>query len=167
MGGLAGKRCCLDIRRSSRIWLYYYLSEHDLLSFEEWVTQGEQTPFRRGRVLQGPHRLKCFFANRPHWRRPIAVSWIRESWRKRSTTTKCPALALSIIMLAAECYLDLFADFGSLLTSELLEVRRSKISLRAKADYSYPTMRLPYGSQSLQECGRVSTKQCMTELLPS
>jgi len=34
---------------------------------------------------------------------------------------------------------------GAIANHELLEVHRSKISLhRAKADYSYPTIRLPY-----------------------
>jgi len=47
-------------------------------------------------------------------------------------------------MLSAEHYSDLFTE-GTLSTHELLEVRRSKISLHhAKADYSYPTMRLPH-----------------------
>lgn len=46
-------------------------------------------------------------------------------------------------MLAVDRYPDLHPD-ASMLNHELLEVRRSKISLhRAKAGYSYPTIRLP------------------------
>jgi hypothetical protein len=45
-------------------------------------------------------------------------------------------------MLAAEHYP--YYD-GAMLNHELLEVHRSKISLhRAKADYDYPTIRLPH-----------------------
>jgi hypothetical protein len=48
-------------------------------------------------------------------------------------------------MLAAEHYLDFFADSALLPKNELLEIHRSKISLhRAKAGYSYPTIRLPH-----------------------
>jgi len=47
-------------------------------------------------------------------------------------------------MLAAEPYPDLFAAVA-LPKNELLEIHRNKISLhRAKADYSYPTIRLPH-----------------------
>jgi hypothetical protein len=47
-------------------------------------------------------------------------------------------------MLAAEYSPDLFAN-GALSKDELLEIHRSKISLHsAKADYSYPTIRLPH-----------------------
>jgi len=47
-------------------------------------------------------------------------------------------------MLAVDHYSDLFADVA-LSKNELLEIHRSKISFhRAKADYSYPTIRLPY-----------------------
>jgi hypothetical protein len=46
-------------------------------------------------------------------------------------------------MLAAEHYPDLCADFA-LPRSKLLEIHRSTISLHsAKANYSYPTIRLP------------------------
>jgi hypothetical protein len=46
-------------------------------------------------------------------------------------------------MLAAEHDPDLFA-YGALPKNELLEIHRSKISLHhAKADYDYPTIRLP------------------------
>ena len=47
-------------------------------------------------------------------------------------------------MLAAEHFLDLFADV-SLAKHELLEIHHSKISLHyAKTGYSYPTIRLPH-----------------------
>jgi hypothetical protein len=46
--------------------------------------------------------------------------------------------------MSAENYQDLFCDV-SLPKRELLEIHRSKISLHvAKADYSYPTIRLPH-----------------------
>ena len=46
-------------------------------------------------------------------------------------------------MLAAEHYPDVFAD-AVLPKPELLEIHRSKISIHnAKAEYSYPTIRLP------------------------
>ncbi len=47
-------------------------------------------------------------------------------------------------MLAEQHYSKLFAD-AELPIHELLEIHRSKISLHhAKADYSYPTIRLPH-----------------------
>jgi hypothetical protein len=47
-------------------------------------------------------------------------------------------------MIAAEPYSWLSADLA-LTKHELLEIHHSKISLhRAKADYSYPAIRLPY-----------------------
>ena len=47
-------------------------------------------------------------------------------------------------MLAAEHYPDLFADFA-LPRQKLLEIHRSTISLHsAKANYNYPTIRLPH-----------------------
>ena len=60
------------------------------------------------------------------------------------TTVECAALTSSTTMSAAEYYSDLFVDVV-LPKNELLEIHRSKISLhRAKADYSYPTLRLPH-----------------------
>jgi hypothetical protein len=45
-------------------------------------------------------------------------------------------------MFATDHYQDFHSEMPN---QELLEIRRSKISLhRAKADYSYPTIRLPY-----------------------
>jgi len=47
-------------------------------------------------------------------------------------------------MLAANHYPDLHPDMA-ISNRQLFEIHRSKISLhRAKADYSYPTIRLPY-----------------------
>jgi hypothetical protein len=52
-------------------------------------------------------------------------------------------------MLAAEHYPDLFV-YGALPKRELLKVHHSKISLhRAKANYSYPTIRLPHTFSTL------------------
>ncbi len=52
-------------------------------------------------------------------------------------------------MLAAEHYPDLITN-SALPRHELLEIHRSKISIhRAKAGYSYPTVRLPYAFSKL------------------
>jgi hypothetical protein len=52
-------------------------------------------------------------------------------------------------MLAAEYYPDVFAD-AILPKHELLEIYHSKISLHhAKADYDYPTIRLPHSFSKL------------------
>jgi len=60
------------------------------------------------------------------------------------TTIKCPASIPSTTMLAAEHCPDLFADFA-LPRHKLLEIHHSTISLHsAKANYNYPTIRLPY-----------------------
>ncbi|MGB9371388.1 MAG: hypothetical protein WCB79_05605, partial [Halobacteriota archaeon] len=60
------------------------------------------------------------------------------------TTIKCLLLASFSTMLEAEHYPDLFSDFV-MPRHELLEIYRSKISVhRAKAGYSYPTIRLPH-----------------------
>ena len=57
---------------------------------------------------------------------------------------KCPAQTPSTIMLAEGHYSELFAG-AALPKHELLEIRRSKISLHcAKEGYSYPTIRLPH-----------------------
>ncbi len=57
---------------------------------------------------------------------------------------KYSALAPPTIMQVAENYSELLADAAPL-NYELREIRRSKISLhRAKAGYSYPTIRLPH-----------------------
>lgn len=54
-------------------------------------------------------------------------------------------------MLAAEHHPDLFAEFA-VPKQQLLEIHRSKISLhRAKAGYSYATIRLPYTFSKLAE----------------
>jgi len=51
-------------------------------------------------------------------------------------------------MLAAEHYLELFTPMAP--KNELLEIHRSKISLHcAKADYNYPTLRLPHTFSAL------------------
>jgi len=66
--------------------------------------------------------------------------------KSRALITKGKRIVMAsfIIMLAAEHYPDLIANVA-LSNDELLEIHRSKISLhRAKADYSYPTIRLPY-----------------------
>jgi hypothetical protein len=53
-------------------------------------------------------------------------------------------------MLAAEHYLNFFADSALLPKNELLEIHRSKISLhRSKANYGYPTIRLPHKLSTL------------------
>jgi hypothetical protein len=58
---------------------------------------------------------------------------------------KCQALTSFNTMLAAKHYPDALTDGASLLTHELLEINRSKISLHhAKAGYEYPTIRLPH-----------------------
>ena len=52
-------------------------------------------------------------------------------------------------MLAVEHYPDVLAD-AILHKHELLEIHRSKISLHhAKADYDYPTIRLPHSFSNL------------------
>jgi len=52
-------------------------------------------------------------------------------------------------MLAADHYPDIHPD-ASMSNHELLEVHHGKISLRgAKADYSYPTVKLPYAFAKL------------------
>jgi hypothetical protein len=53
-------------------------------------------------------------------------------------------------MLAAEHYLNFFADSALLPKNELLEIHRSKISLhRSKANYGYPTILLPHKLSTL------------------
>jgi hypothetical protein len=60
------------------------------------------------------------------------------------TTVKRIAMTSFIIMLAAEHCPGLFTNVAPS-KDELLEIHRSKISLHlAKADYSYPTIRLPH-----------------------
>jgi len=53
-------------------------------------------------------------------------------------------------MLAAKHYLNFFAESALLPKNELLEIHRSKISLhRSKANYGYPTIRLPHKLSTL------------------
>ena len=60
-----------------------------------------------------------------------------------NSNDKCPASIPSITMLAAEHYLDPFADVA--LPNHLFEIHRSKISLHhAKSCYDYPSIRLPH-----------------------
>ena len=59
-------------------------------------------------------------------------------------------------MLAAEHYP--YYD-GAMPNHELLEIHRSKISLRrAKTDYSYPTIRLPHTFSALAGCRPASIR---------
>ena len=65
------------------------------------------------------------------------------------TTIKSAELIPSIMMIAAEFCPDFFANVA-LPKQELLEIYRSKISLHhAKADYDYPTIRLPHSFSNL------------------